>query len=571
MSCRACDKSQVRSLNVPALRRSRSPGRPSRAASLQFFSFCCVDQTVDEVYYIFNQWFGEKGFKFFGAVCPEVPDDFVDYAFEDPGGLEEVSEEISEVPEIAHEADCQLIQTVADRASAHEELQDLLRKEEQGVTEEPRPPESEAPPDMEAVLGPEDEDCAATVPLTLVQVLKQALASKRAVFDVDSPSYEGEKACLERIRFMTPAMRQLIRHTRCEEGILSPATVENGVASSNLWNEREHLLAAARRNAQLSRARVSRFQMWSESQRKLCKRVAELCGQPDGLTEVESYRPCCNEAAPQVLAIRDQNGMPCAALTLTVYLGAVVRACSAAQKRVRTSKPMPGPLPANATRLVHMVRLDWHEDKDEYTASCTGEIIMVQPHESSVFGELHCKVVRPSPIRVHILLTEASNDAMKLLIDEGEDLPQLPPGDPSLEDEEEETALQAGAVETGGVATVEHFTDRSFMRANLEPALTKFFRGLVLLHKNAGHPFVDDSGMVQLSKPRSWESVLLRIPSYFLKLQGDLKGHRFSRGIYCHVVPLVPSKGAPIFRYSVFWFCMVWSRKSRQVVLYKIL
>ena len=157
---------------------------------------------------------------------------------------------------------------------------------------------------------------------------------------------------------------------------------------------------------------------------------------------------------------------------------------------------------------------------------------------------------------------------MKLLIDEGEDLPQLPPGDPSLEDEEEETALQAGAVETGGVATVEHFTDRSFMRANLEPALTKFFQGLVLLHKNAGHPFVDDSGMVQLSKPRSWESVLLRIPSYFLKLQGDLKGHRFSRGIYCHVVPLVPSKGAPIFRYSVFWFCMVWSRKSRQVVLY---
>ena len=146
--------------------------------------------------------------------------------------------------------------------------------------------------------------------------------------------------------------------------------------------------------------------MWSESQRKLCKRVAELCGQPDGLTEVESYRPCCNEAAPQVLAIRDQNGMPCAALTLTVYRGAVVRACSAAQKRVRTSKPMPGPLPANATRLVHMVRLDWHEDKDEYTASCTGEIIMVQPHESSVFGELHCKVVRPSPIRVHILLTE---------------------------------------------------------------------------------------------------------------------------------------------------------------------
>ncbi|CAE7409483.1 unnamed protein product, partial [Symbiodinium sp. CCMP2456] len=83
---------------------------------------------------------------------------------------------------------------------------DMLRKEEQGVAEEPRPLESEAPVDMEAVLGPKDTDCADTEPLTLVQVLKQALASNRAVFDMDSASYAGEKGCLERIRFMTPAM-----------------------------------------------------------------------------------------------------------------------------------------------------------------------------------------------------------------------------------------------------------------------------------------------------------------------------------------------------------------------------
>ena len=61
-------------------------GARSLLASIQFFTFLCVNQTADEVYYIFNKWFETKGAKFFGGVVEAGPEDFVDLAFEEPGG-----------------------------------------------------------------------------------------------------------------------------------------------------------------------------------------------------------------------------------------------------------------------------------------------------------------------------------------------------------------------------------------------------------------------------------------------------------------------------------------------------
>ena len=93
-------------------------GSRACAAAIQFWAFICVDESVDEVYYTFNKWFQAKGRAFFGAaVSEEGGEDFLDSAFEDPvAGHTEVCEAL----EVPHEADCRLVQSVADRASVSE-------------------------------------------------------------------------------------------------------------------------------------------------------------------------------------------------------------------------------------------------------------------------------------------------------------------------------------------------------------------------------------------------------------------------------------------------------------------
>ena len=82
--------------------------------------------------------------------------------------------------------------------------------------------------------------------MTLIDVVKHALASRKPVMAVGEASAAGEVACLERTRILLTPMRQLIRHVRLEEKILSVATVEDGVPETNIWNKREHLIAVAR-------------------------------------------------------------------------------------------------------------------------------------------------------------------------------------------------------------------------------------------------------------------------------------------------------------------------------------
>ena len=283
-------------------------GARSLLASIQFFTFLCVNQTADEAYYIFNKWFETKGAKFFGGVVEAGPEDFVDLAFEEPGGEQQ---EVCEAAEVAHEKDFNTVQAVADRASMTEEVAELYDEIQQDTAPAAESMD-EAPTagDPLNIFGPPDADAGDKQPFTLVEVVQQALVTKKAVFSMDTPAAEGEKACLERCRYLIPPIRQFIRYTRCEEGVLSVATVEDGVpdGSGNLWNNREHLLAVARRNAEMSRTRVSRFAMWSSTQKRLSVKVAEATGQCDGLTPVETYRPCSSEESPQILAVRDTTG-----------------------------------------------------------------------------------------------------------------------------------------------------------------------------------------------------------------------------------------------------------------------
>ena len=84
-------------------------------------------------------------------------------------------------------------------------------------------------PDLEALFGPPEPDFSEQQPLTLIQVMQQALASKSPAFKLDGDAEEGrgERACLERARQMVTPIRHFIRFTRCEEALLSVATIED--------------------------------------------------------------------------------------------------------------------------------------------------------------------------------------------------------------------------------------------------------------------------------------------------------------------------------------------------------
>ena len=230
-------------------------------------------------------------------------------------------------------------------------------------------------------------------------------------------------------------------------------------------------------------------------------------------------------------------------MTLCVYRGAVLKSASKPSQRIRTSKPMPGSLPANATKLIHVVKMQRCEGSEELTASCAGQVMLIQPSEAHVFGELQASEVKPSAIRLHVRLTKSSEDAMRALVSGKCPLPELPGElDAAAVDEEEEQELTRAAA-ASDLPERALFNDRSFMRGKLEATLNSFFEGLRAEYTRVGHPFVNAEGNVMLKRPASWESLLLRVPSYFLKLCGDLKGYRFSKTIYQHLMPLIPVPG----------------------------
>ena len=390
---------------------------------------------------------------------------------------------------------------------------------------------SEAPAqDPDTIFGkPDEESKGCAQPLTLIDIVQRAMATKKESFDLGDAGGQGDRACLLRAKTLLTPMRQFIRMIRCEESILSQASIEGGVPAGNDWNRREHLLAVARRNAQLSRIRVSRFQMWADAQKKLSAELTEIVGGKEGLVPVDTYRPCVSEALPQVLAVRDVSGNPCVALTLCVYRGAVLRSPAKPSQRIRTSKPMPGNLPAAATKLIHALKM--HEENGEHIASCTGQVLLLQPSESHVFGELRAEEVKPTAIRIHLRLSKASSDAMRVLASGKHPLPILPSennaSDAAAVDVEEEQELTRAAAAEPRVL----FNDRSFMRGTHEQNLDKFFEGLRREYESYGHAFVDSNEMVMLKRPTPWASLRLRIPSYFLKMCGDLKGYKFSKAI----------------------------------------
>ena len=67
---------------------------------------------------------------------------------------------------------------------------------------------------------------AAEIPTNLMLVV-QALSDGGAIFDLGEPTASGEQSMLDRLVALAPFMRSFIKHARVQEGILSPATLNN--------------------------------------------------------------------------------------------------------------------------------------------------------------------------------------------------------------------------------------------------------------------------------------------------------------------------------------------------------
>ena len=152
---------------------------------------------------------------------------------------------------------------------------------------------------------PQDEDEVPEQPKTLVDVLKAASAKKEACFDLAESSGAGEVACLRRVACMLGPIRQLVRFTRLEEGLLSLAWVEHGQdLKLNRWNQAAHDVAMSRLVLNLSKSKLSRAVAWQGCQEKLCRTVTsknkEASDADPGMLKVEKYAPPLDPRAHMV-------------------------------------------------------------------------------------------------------------------------------------------------------------------------------------------------------------------------------------------------------------------------------
>ena len=376
-------------------------------------------------------------------------------------------------------------------------------------------------------------------PRTLLDILKQTLNNPKhkdkPIWDLGEEGSLGERACLMRVQMLQKALRHFVKYTRMEENLLSCAMIERGVANNrNPWNQREHLLHMARRNANLAKTRLSRLQMWASTQDTVLQKVAEA-GHNEGLLKVTTFRPCSKELDAQILALRIEDTVQLA-ITLVVFRGAVVRNPKKPEAtRVRTSKPIPVALQADYAKLLHCVRLDYDRSRDEYTCSCISDVLMVTP-ANTILGEVHGQV-SCSSLRLHVKLPEASKAALAML--QNMNIPTL------RENSGAEASEDHAALGIDNAAAVS-FNDRSFHRSSLDSKCKLFLEKVLREYQSKGTPVEDSRGFVLLrSKAKVAVSELIQqVPSYFLQVLRDSKGHRFSSAVFNHLKVLLPDRRA---------------------------
>ena len=184
-------------------------------------------------------------------------------------------------------------QVIADIA-AMERPQDHEAQNEEVMEVVPQQADVESRP--EAVAEETADTVVSVVPTNLTNVLQAARVNGGDIFDLDSASASGQTAMLQQVLHMSGFLRSFIRHARAQEGLLSLATLNSKPAPLNSWNEREHMLAAARRAANVSQVRLSRAQAWQSSQERLATDVrprnSVATDADPGLVPPTHYFPC---------------------------------------------------------------------------------------------------------------------------------------------------------------------------------------------------------------------------------------------------------------------------------------
>ena len=347
----------------------------------------------------------------------------------------------------------------------------------------------------------------------------------------------GKAALLRRLHLMQMPVEEFVKKARLEEGLLSPASlqIQCQPQGDNAWNRSQHELGQANRAASVLQTRLARAQHWAQAQKTFCENVQRAnprtTAEEKGLAAVEFYHPERGDGKHQVVALNYDNRVQ-VGLVMSCFRGCSVRKKGQAQVQVRASKMFAGHLPASSTKLLHVARLQYDKTHNEFTVSLAEQCWAMDP-VATVLGEL--SVLQAT--RLHVRLSEAAHGALEGL--GRATLPKVP-------------AMPAGPAEP--VATVAPepadstllFTDRSFSKANMPSQVIKFFQGLERDFREAGSPFVTDSGMVSLHGNRQcpWESLLQRIPTLLFASFDTLQGYRFSQAVHRQLVACLPSKGS---------------------------
>ena len=531
--------------------------RQALSSALQFQACISENAVPGELYADLRKWWHGEGQELFRSPPTTAVNDLFDMFDITPDMQEQeiVDPEGTETSRQQAEA-AAIIEAVHDRAKVLEDIregEDAEAMEASGdgrENKESKAPEVPINPEMASDASDASAAASAKIPTNLQTLLVQALAEGGAIFDLSEPAAAGEQSMLDRLVVLSPFMRSFIKHARVQEGILSPATLNNQPARMSSWNEREHILAIARRAANVNQVRLSRAQAWRASQERLARDVRprnEYATDADpGMTPPEAYFPP-KDARFQVVAYLTE-GVVRVGLITSAFRGAVAKKRGSDVTTVRTARPFPEDLPCSSTRLLHIAVCIYNKSTAEYRTSVAQRCTLQEP-VNSVYGQMLVASSRVTATHLYFKLSQASAAALRLLCD-GDGLPLEPV--PDIPEVDETTAAAASAA-ADAEPEPEHkespslqFNDRSFMRASLANATKTFLLALEEIYRKKGYAFVDAAGMVHLENGKtplssSWQHLVQRVPGYFQVEFQNYGGHRFSRAVHAKLKELIPS------------------------------
>ena len=525
----------------------------SLSTAIQFWSWFCQDLTPADVLDNLHRFWRSESHRLFPTGAQEDPLDPEAEVDELTPDLQEMIEVLDNTDEKQQSQYMQTLQMLHDRAVLSEEVQLLLQPAQpateptgadgqigQDVGAHPLNAEASGPStDQLNRLIPAEPEREGEQPKTLIGVVMNIANKKQSCLQVGEPCAAGEYNLLRRMRLAIGPCRQFIRLARLEEGLLPASVLEYGSAPLNSWNEREHQLAMSRKAADHSAQRTSRSSAWLAVTRKLVHSIQkEVRG---CISEIVEFRPY--GASPQVLAFKTETGDNRVSkvqmgVAMSVHRGSICKKGDSVH--LRTSYPCAFPLPAYATKKVHVSLLSlWTPsegaapEQPTWVTSCASEIVLLDP-VGTVLGELDVTISETST-RLHVKLSPTATEALEKLSTR-----RLPNPGP------EEAPAEAPPMPAPSLAPSDlAFNDRCFTKLRLSAEVQKFFVGLEAQYLRAGLRPHEDGHLKLNGQKHAWKEIVDRVASFFLSLPelADARGYKFSSKVYTKLKSLLPTQG----------------------------